>query len=40
MVQFGNVSMIFSYLVEDTKNPTIRLLYGGEGYRDRGICEV
>jgi hypothetical protein len=26
MVQFGNVSMIFSYLVEDIKkNPTIRL---------------
>lgn len=40
MVQFENVSMIISYSVEGTKNPTIRLLYGGEGYRGRGICEV
>jgi hypothetical protein len=22
------------------KNPTICLSYGGEGYKDRGICDV
>jgi len=41
MMRFGNISMVFSYLTGSIKkNPTICLSYGGEGYKDGGICDV